>query len=88
LPPRISFIILNAITPFASNANNIKELIIYCPLHGKEKDREWFLACDIVPRIWRSNHGTSSFTETATRRAGLACLQIRSAMRFSEKGGR
>jgi hypothetical protein len=51
LPPRISFIILSAITPFASNANNIKELIIYCPLHSKEKDREWFLGCDIVPRI-------------------------------------
>jgi len=28
-----------------------QELIIYYPLHGKQKDREWFLACDIVPRI-------------------------------------
>jgi hypothetical protein len=31
LPPRISFIIRSAITPFASTANNIKELTI-CPL--------------------------------------------------------
>jgi hypothetical protein len=31
LPPRISFIIRNAITPFASNASNIKELTIFCP---------------------------------------------------------
>lgn len=31
LPPRISFIIRNAMTPFASNASNIKELTIFCP---------------------------------------------------------
>ncbi|HXE12786.1 MAG TPA: hypothetical protein VN633_11735 [Bryobacteraceae bacterium] len=31
LPPRISFIIRSAITPFASNANNINELTISCP---------------------------------------------------------
>ena len=34
LPPRISFIIRSAITPFASTANNIKELTIRRPLHS------------------------------------------------------
>jgi hypothetical protein len=34
LPPRISFIIRNATTPFASTANIIKELNIRRPLHS------------------------------------------------------
>jgi hypothetical protein len=34
LPPRISFIIRSATTPFASSANIIKELNIRRPLHN------------------------------------------------------
>jgi hypothetical protein len=39
-PPRISFIIRSAITPFASTASNIKELIIRRPLHSQDERAE------------------------------------------------
>jgi hypothetical protein len=44
LPPRISFIIRSAITPFASSANNINELTISCPASQDER-------AEMVPQI-------------------------------------
>jgi hypothetical protein len=37
LPPRISFIIRSAITPFASTANNIKEATIRRPPQSQDE---------------------------------------------------
>jgi hypothetical protein len=55
LPRRISFIILSAMTPFASSANNIKELTISSPvpLHciAKTKGLKWFRKFNQLPMM-------------------------------------